>query len=774
MKLCFAKPRWIQKPSRLRTVYVKAGIMDHMSENAVKCIVLSQIHTRYYNSPVIESEHLLLGIMSLHEYKDEIVTEDHINKPLFTNLPTFTIKNVKKGVEELFGRQDSSTAQLPDETTQLLFSEEMRHILYLANKERELRGAEFITPESILLMMVSLENKCRAMDVLKHIQVDISLLRDILYKDLKNDAEPLALSYNRSSVPTNVLDLCRDLCDMAHDKKIDPVFGRDKEINRLIQILCRRQKCNPLILGKPGVGKTAIVEGLAYKIVHTPYELPVYLWDKRILQLDIAGLMAGTSERGELEKRITDLLKYLKSKEGKVILMIDEIHTLIGSGGGTGTRKSTGDSDGFTIANLLKPALTKGDFVCIGATTYQEYSMYLQNDPAFDRRFQPLFIEEPSIPDSISILRGLKPIYEKFHNCIYQEEALEAAVLLSSRYLPYRQLPDKAIDLIDEAGSMMRMNMFGPAIITKDIIKKVITNWTDIPILDTFTANYDPITEIENNLKQKIYGQDNIIELLMSYLRRSKVDIRDPKRPIASLLFVGPSGVGKTELVKQLAKEMFGIQHTGSFKKRSFIHLDMSEYMDSFNISRLIGAPPGYVGFEDDGKLTEAVKRNPYCIVLFDEIEKAHPNISNILLQIFDEGCLTDAKGKKVSFKNTLIILTSNLGNTEATDQQRMKAIQKFFKPELINRMDEIVMFKPLDHETIIKIINKTIEESIHRIKEKGYDVLLSNDTLDEIYKMAENTTARGVRQIVSKYIEDKVTDYILSDPLQTNLKFML
>jgi len=727
------------------------GIMDNMSENAVKSIVLAQMHMRYYKSVVVESEHLLLGIMSLSSSK---VYNTDVDVPMYSNLPNFTIQNVQKGIEEVFGIRNNSDSEQNED--QFKFSEELRHILYLSERERDLRGVQFITPESMLLIMLSLENKCRAVDVLKQINVDISLLRDILFKELRSVLEINNNKSKKNNISSDILSICTNLCTLAEEGKIDPVFGREKEINQLIQVLSKRLKSNPIIVGEPGVGKTALAEGLAYKIVYTPNELPELLRNKKIIQLDIASLMAGTTERGELEQRLKNLIDYLKTNKN-IILMIDEIHAIVGMTSST-KRSSTKSSN--EITNILKPPLARGEFSCIGLTTYKEYSKYFQNDSAFSRRFQPIFVDEPSIPDTFSILKGLSNAYETYHNCIYEDSAIEAAISLSIRYIPDRKLPDKAIDLLDEAGSKMKLYKSETNTITDKEIKEIVTSWTGIPIIKD-----NNLDDIETILKDKIIGQDDVINSLLNILRRSQVDFRDPNRPIACLLFVGPTGVGKTELAKQLANTMYN---------NKLIRFDMSEYMEDFNISKLIGSPPGYVGYEEAGKLTEAVRRNPYSVVLFDEIEKANPSICNILLQILEDGKLTDSKGKKVSFKNTIIILTSNLGtksvelNKAILEKQIMKEVTKFFKPELLNRFDEILMFNPLDEDVIKKIVNNSIEEFIYKLKNLGYTIEITRDTYDNIYKQCYNPerNARALRTVISELLEDKTADIILESQL--------
>lgn len=823
---------------------VQSGIMEHLSENAVKSIMLAQIHAKYYRSPTVQSEHLLLGILSVHDMAEGSggnpgkIAAENTDTPVYPNHPNLTIKNIRQAIDSLYGANRMPNVmdalQNMPEVVQIDLSEELREVFYFAEKERETRDAQFITPDSLLLVMLGIGDGCRAVVVLRHVNVDLWLLRDTLRKDLRtamNEKSALAKGSNsrwataassKNSEET-ARKLCRDLCEFARDGKIDPVFGRDKEMDRLVQVLARRQKCNPIILGEPGVGKTALVEGLAYKIVHTPLELPSFLWNKQIWQLDVAAMMAGTSERGELEKRLTELVDFLKTKRDEVILMIDEIHVMVGADGSSREGSSIGH-----VANILKPALARGEITCIGATTYTEFRKYFQSDAALERRFQPVYVGEPDITNAVDIIRGISNVYAEFHKCTYDEEALRAAVTLSTRYLPDRQLPDKAIDLIDEAGSLLRMQSYLdkapdpnkeailksiaavldpdvqlPAVsrprVTVTMIRNVISTWTGIPVDDMDDMDIDErekLVNMGNHLKKSVIGQDRAVEAVTFAIQRARAGLRDPKRPIASFLFVGPTGVGKTELVKCLAQAYYGGTHGGEdargSKRTPLIRLDMSEYMESHTVSRLVGAPPGYLGYEDGGKLTEAVRRNPYSVVLLDEIEKAHPDIQNVLLQILEDGRLTDARGRVVSFKNTIVVLTSNLGsanvrqadkastvfgfgsnnkNTTDVKQTIMDAVTRFFRPELVNRFDDIIVFEPLSKESIRQIATLMLQESLSRIENTGYSVQLNDETFERICEEGYNPErgARGLRDVIGREIEDKVADIILLNRANNN-----
>jgi ATP-dependent Clp protease ATP-binding subunit ClpC len=669
-------------------------------------------HTSLY------SEHLLTGI--IHFYEGNSTTNQYS-----THLPTLTTTNLYKTAQELFPSNIEIDADQENN-----FSLEIRDILYNSDKERVTRGAEFITPEALLLATLSPTSN-RATQILQTLQVDISLLKDMLYKELKHEEES---SRKHTLTPTNLQDLTRNLCALAKEGKIDPVFGRSKELLRLTQVLTRRTKSNPILIGEPGVGKTALIEGLAYQLVHDPKSLPEEIRNKTILQLDVGAIVAGTSERGALEKRLTDLIKTLKQNK-QIILFVDEIHTLVAGSGKTTKRGS--EEDGFTISNILKPPLARGEISCIGSTTFTEYVKYFQKDPAFDRRFQPIFVEEPSPQDALTILLGLKASYEAYHECSYEPEAIQAAIDLSVRYLPDRKLPDKAIDLLDEAGSLAKMKRLYR--VTPQMIEQTLTTWTTIPV--SFSDD-----NLEQLLKKEIIGQDDAITSVVQAIKRNKTNMRDPKKPIASFLFAGPTGVGKTQLAKLLA---------ANTPNSSLIRLDMSEYMESHTISSLLGAPPGYAGYEDPGKLTEAVKRKPYSIVLFDEIEKAHPSIWNILLQVLEDGTLSDSKKKKVSFKNTIIILTCN-------------EMPKF-RPELLNRFDEIITFQSLDKEAIQTITDKQLHETLTRIKDvTNASVTVKEETRNKI--ITEGMAGpREIRRAIAKYIEDAVADILL----QTDKKYI-
>jgi ATP-dependent Clp protease ATP-binding subunit ClpC len=624
-----------------------------------------------------------------------------------------------------------------------------------------------------------------------------------------------------------------NLTAMATNLQLDPLIGRENEIERVTQILSRRTKNNPLLIGEPGVGKTAIVEGLARKIVLG--EVPQTLIAKTILSLDLSSLLAGTMYRGQFESRVKKLLAEIKMI-GNVILFIDEIHATIGTGSAEGS---------LDTANMLKPILSRGDFRLIGATTYEEYKKHLEKDPAYERRFQIVQVKEPTVPEAIKILKGLKSKYEQHHSLKFSNDAIVSAVELSNRYITDRFLPDKAIDLIDEAAAATyivtaegvkisklkkkldlvqekkeesvndenyeaatnyreeeiklsdkisalesTLSVSKKKLIDSPDIAKVVSRWTGINVESLSTDEKAKYLHLEDRLKKNVIGQEEAINLVAKSIRRNRAGISDPDRPIGSFLFLGPTGVGKTFLSKTLAEILFGA-------KENFIKIDMSEFMEKHNVSRLVGAPAGYVGYEDGGKLTESVRRNPHSIILFDEIEKAHPEVFNILLQILEDGYLTDAKGRRVNFKNTVIILTSNLGTSELnknleigfsnifeaerTDERKyeklkervLETLNRELKPEFINRLDSIVVFKPLSQDSISKIVELNIKILVSRLKKQGITLTVSKEVKKHICKIGYSNEfgARPIRRVISDLLEDPISNSIISDKFMSGDK---
>ena len=561
-----------------------------------------------------------------------------------------------------------------------------------------------------------------------------------------------------------------DLTKAAQEGKLDPVVGRDTEISRVIEILGRRKKNNPMLIGEPGVGKSAIVEGIAQKIASG--DISATLAKKRILSLDIASVVAGTKYRGEFEKRLKAIIKEA-SENPDLILFIDEFHTIVGAGGASGS---------LDAANMLKPALARGEFQCIGATTLDEFTKIVEKDGALDRRFQKIVVEPTGVPQSIEILKHLRPKYEEFHGISYTDDAVEAAVRLTDRYITDKSLPDKAIDAFDEAGSMVRLSLSRKKSSARQVdaedIASVVSKMTGIPVNKVAESEGNRIVKMRKRLHERIIGQDEAIETVVRSIQRNRAGLKDPNRPIGTFLFFGPTGVGKTQLARTLAEYLFD-------SEENLVRIDMSEYMEKFSVSRLIGAPPGYVGYEEGGQLSERVRRKPYCVVLLDEIEKAHPDIFNLLLQVMDEGRLTDSNGRTVDFKNTIVIMTSNVGSREVEeygsgigfatagknvelDRRSVveKAVKKAFPPEFINRVDGQVYFRSLDKEAIEQIIDIELKDLRARALEAGYKLMITPTAkrfiADAGYDPAYG--ARPLKRAIVRYVEDPVSEFIISD----------
>lgn len=577
---------------------------------------------------------------------------------------------------------------------------------------------------------------------------------------------------NQESKPEKsvIEDFGFDLTKAAAEGKLDPVVGRETEIARVIEILGRRKKNNPMLIGEPGVGKSAIVEGIALRIAGG--SISPALAKKRLISLDIALVVAGTKYRGDFEKRLKSIIKEASSNPD-IILFIDEFHTIVGAGGAQGS---------LDAANILKPALARGELQCIGATTMDEFAKIVEKDGALDRRFQKIVVEPTDIQQSITILENLKPNYEDFHKVTYNDEAIEACVRLTDRYITDKSLPDKAIDALDEAGSMIRLNLTKDKrtgnIVDAEDIATVVSKMTGIPVNKVAESEGNRIMKMKGRLQSRIIGQDDAIEKVVRAIQRNRAGLKDPNRPIGTFLFFGPTGVGKTQLAKCLAEYLFDSQE-------NMVRIDMSEYMEKFTVSRLVGAPPGYVGYEEGGQLSERVRRKPYCVVLLDEIEKAHPDIFNILLQVLDEGRLTDSNGRVVSFRNTIVIMTSNVGSREldeygsgvgfATSGKSVsknrqsvleKAIRKSFPPEFINRVDERIFFNALTKEDIEKIIDIELKDLRSRAEEAGYKLVVTPSAKRFIADAGFDPAfgARPLKRAVMKYVEDPVSEFIISD----------
>ena len=558
-----------------------------------------------------------------------------------------------------------------------------------------------------------------------------------------------------------------DITEAAREGKLDPLVGRDDEISRVIQILGRRKKNNPMLVGDPGVGKSAIVEGIALKIASG--DIPPVLADKRLISLDLGSIVAGTKYRGDFEKRLKSIIHEVAANPD-VILFIDEFHTIVGAGGASGS---------LDAANMLKPALARGEIQCIGATTLDEFRKIVEKDGALDRRFQKIVVEHADITQSVSILARLKENYEKYHNVTYSDDAVEACVKMSDRYITDRCLPDKAIDVMDEAGSMVRLkNPKKTGVVTPEDVALVMSKMTGIPSGKIAEGEGAKLMKMGQKLKSRIIGQEEAIDKVVNAIRRNRAGIKDPRKPIGTFLFFGPTGVGKTQLAKSLAEYLFDSED-------NMIRLDMSEYMEKFNVSRLIGAPPGYVGFEEGGQLSERVRSKPYCVVLLDEIEKAHPDVFNLLLQVMDEGRLTDSNGRTVSFRNTIVIMTSNVGSREleaygsgmgfSTSVKDVrgnrkavleKAVKKAFPPEFINRVDEQVFFSSLTKDNIAKIIDIELKGLKKRVLEAGYELNVTAAAKRFVADAGYDPSygARPLKRAIQKHIEDPVSEHIIAD----------
>ena len=716
------------------------------------------------------------------------------------------------------------------------FSPRTRRVLEGAYAEAESMRFEEVGTEHILLAMLK-ETDCVGTRLLYTMGANIQKLYAAVLTAMGMDSDAIAeefqavkASKGRNSSVTPTLDqYSRDLTAMAEEGKLDPVVGRDKEIARLIQILSRRTKNNPCLTGEPGVGKTAIVEGLAQRIVTGM--VPDTVKDKRVVVLDLSGMVAGSKYRGEFEERIRNVIDEVSEQQG-ILLFIDEIHTIIGAGGAEGA---------LDASNILKPSLSRGEIQLIGATTLEEYRKYIEKDAALERRFQPIIVEEPTEEEAVEILKGLRPYYEKHHGVEILDEALEAAVKMSVRYINDRFLPDKAIDIIDEAASKVQLagyrpspkaealereihdilkqkeqavinadlegaktaqakqneaeaelekirrkaerNRKNPLTVDEEAVAGIVSDWTKIPVQRLTEGESRKLANLEKVLKKRVIGQDEAVSAVARAVKRGRVGLKDPARPIGSFLFLGPTGVGKTELSKALAEAVFG-------SEQAMIRVDMSEYMEKHSVSKMIGSPPGYVGYEEGGQLSEKVRRNPYSVILFDEIEKAHPDVFNILLQVLDDGHITDAQGRKVDFKQTIIIMTSNAGaqmimepkhlgfmsgDTEKRDYERMKSgvmeeVRRMFKPEFLNRIDEIMVFHSLNKENIRKIVTILLKNLEKRCQEQLDIILKVTGAAKDLIADAGFDSKYGARPL-RRAIQTKIEDEMATEILEGRIK---
>ncbi|MGB2925220.1 MAG: ATP-dependent Clp protease ATP-binding subunit [Limnothrix sp.] len=789
----------------------KQIMFERFTEKAIKVIMLAQEEARRLGHNFVGTEQILLGLIG-----EGTGVAAKVLRSMGVNL-----KDARIEVEKIIGRGSGFVA------VEIPFTPRAKRVLELSLEEARQLGHNYIGTEHLLLGLIR-EGEGVAARVLENLGVDLSKVRTQVIRMLGETAEVAAGGGGSRSNKTPTLDeFGSNLTQLAKDGKLDPVVGRQKEIERVIQILGRRTKNNPVLIGEPGVGKTAIAEGLAQRIATD--DIPDILEEKRVMTLDIGLLVAGTKYRGEFEERLKKIMDEIR-QAGNVILVIDEVHTLIGAGAAEGA---------IDAANILKPALARGELQCIGATTLDEYRKHIERDAALERRFQPVMVGEPSVEETIEILFGLRERYEQHHKLKILDEALNAAAKLADRYISDRFLPDKAIDLIDEAGSRVRLiNSQLPAeakeldkelrvvlkekdeavrsqefdkagglrdremaikteiraiaanqkekktdidaVVDAEEIAHIVASWTGVPLNKLTESESTKLLNMEETLHQRLIGQEDAVKAVSRAIRRARVGLKNPNRPIASFIFSGPTGVGKTELTKSLAAYFFGSED-------AMVRLDMSEFMERHTVSKLIGSPPGYVGYNEGGQLTEAVRRRPYTVILFDEIEKAHPDIFNMLLQILEDGRLTDAKGRTVDFKNTLIILTSNIGSKviekgggglgfefgeDAAESQynRIRSLvneelKQYFRPEFLNRLDEIIVFRQLNKEEVKEISEILLKEVFKRLTEQEIELQVTDKFKERLVEEGYNPAygARPLRRAIMRLLEDVLAEEILS-----------
>lgn len=781
-------------------------MFGRFTERAQKVLALAQEEALRLGHNNIGTEHILLGLVREGE---------GIAAKALQALGLGSDK-IQKEVESLIGRGQEMSQTIH-------YTPRAKKVIELSMDEARKLGHSYVGTEHILLGLIR-EGEGVAARVLNNLGVSLNKARQQVLQLLGSNETGSSASGTNSNANTPTLDsLARDLTAIAKEDSLDPVIGRSKEIQRVIEVLSRRTKNNPVLIGEPGVGKTAIAEGLAQQIINN--EVPEILRDKRVMTLDMGTVVAGTKYRGEFEDRLKKVMDEIR-QAGNIILFIDELHTLIGAGGAEGA---------IDASNILKPSLARGELQCIGATTLDEYRKYIEKDAALERRFQPIQVDQPSADESIQILKGLRDRYEAHHRVSITDEAIEAAVKLSDRYISDRFLPDKAIDLIDEAGSKVRLRSFTTPPNLKELEQKldevrkekdaavqsqefekaaslrdteqrlreqvedtkktwkekqgqensevsvediamVVSSWTGVPVSKIAQTETDKLLNMESILHSRVIGQDEAVVAVAKAVRRARAGLKDPKRPIGSFIFLGPTGVGKTELARALAESIFG-------DEEAMIRVDMSEYMEKHSTSRLVGSPPGYVGYDEGGQLTEKVRRKPYSVVLLDEIEKAHPDVFNILLQVLEDGRLTDSKGRTVDFRNTILIMTSNVGASElkrnkyvgfnVQDESQnhkdmkdkvMGELKRAFRPEFINRIDEIIVFHSLEKKHLTDIVSLMSDQLTKRLKEQDLSIELTDAAKAKVAEEGVDLEygARPLRRAIQKHVEDRLSEELL------------
>ena len=790
-------------------------MFERFTEKAIKVIMLAQEEARRLGHNFVGTEQVLLGLIG-----EGTGVAAKTLKAMGLNL-----KDARAEVEKIIGRGSGFVA------VEIPFTPRAKRVLELSWDEARQLGHNYIGTEHLLLGLIR-EGEGVAARVLENLGIDLNKVRSNVIKMLgetkttAGNAAPTATQSSGRSKSPSLDEFGTNLTQAAQEQRLDPVVGREKEIERVIQILARRTKNNPVLIGEPGVGKTAIAEGLAIRIVNS--EVPDVLEGKRIIQLDMGLLIAGTKYRGEFEERLKKIMDEIR-QAGDVILVIDEMHTLIGAGAAEGA---------IDAANILKPVLSRGELQVIGATTLDEYRKHVEKDTALERRFQPVYVDQPSVEETIQIMKGLRPKYEEHHKLIISDEAIEAAAKLSDKYITDRFLPDKAIDLIDEASSRVRLRASSlppegkevekelkaiikqkeqairnqqfeeasqlrdkeadlkdkireisnqwkesqdnnKSVVTPEEVAYIVSIWTGIPVTKLTEGESERLLKLEETLHKRVIGQDSAVVSISKAIRRARVGLKSPNRPVGSFIFSGPTGVGKTELAKALSEAIFGSED-------NMVRVDMSEFMEKHSTSKLIGSPPGYVGYDEGGNLTETIRKKPYSVILFDEIEKAHPDVFNIMLQILDDGRLTDSRGRVVNFKNTIIIMTSNVGASrienvsklgfavsDDVEQDRyeklkdtvMEEMKKAFRPEFLNRVDDIIVFAHLNKDEVRKIADIMLNDLIKRIKEQDLTMEVTDEVKDYLAKdgYSENYGARPLRRLIQKKIEDPIAEEILT-----------